>query len=106
MIKCTLCGKELPEGEFTPSFIKRGQHQCKKCVYERYGKKAQKKYFNSISELEDKEFDKFCGGYVIKVLNFVRNGEFKYIISSTTGDTFRTNDKGEFYEHISKILTL
>lgn len=105
MIKCTICHRELPESEFTPSFLKRGQHQCKKCVYEKYGKKAQEKYLKSISELPEKNFDEFYGGYVIKVLNFTRKGEFKYIINSTKGDTFQTNSKDDFLDKINKILT-
>lgn len=105
MVKCTLCGKDLPESEFSPSFLKRKQFQCKKCVYERYGKKAQKKYFDSLDELAEKVFDAYYGGYVIKILNFAKPNEFKYIITSTKGDSLYTNNKQEFIEYINRIIS-
>lgn len=103
-MKCTLCGKDLPENEFYPSLLKKKQHHCKKCFYEHYQKKAIKKYEESLKKFPELDFNRYCGGYEIKILNYAKNGEYKYIIKSTVSEFLQTNDKEKFINKIKNIL--
>ena len=102
---CTICKRDLPESEFYPSFIRRKQYQCRKCAYEKWGKKAQKKYTDSIKEYPDKEFENICGGYTITILNYSKTYENKYTIKSTKGTIFETNSPEQFLQEISRIIS-
>lgn len=104
MIRCTQCHKELNESYFFPSFLKKHQYQCKKCHYEKWGKKANIKYAKSLKELPIKDLDRYCGGYKIFVLNYVKAHEYKYTIKSTKGEIFQTNNLSEFLEHFNLII--
>lgn len=103
MVECSLCHKELPESEFYPSTLRKGLRHCKKCCYERWGKKNVKKYTESIKELPEQDLNRYYGGYSISIINFVRKGEYKYIIKSTNGDIFQTNCKADFLFKINEI---
>lgn len=102
---CTICKRDLPESDFYPSFIRRKQHQCRKCSYEKWGKKAQKKYTDSIKEYPDREFENICGGYVITILNYSKPSESRYAIKSTNGEIFTTNSSEKFMEEIKMIIS-
>lgn len=102
-VRCTLCHKDLPESEFYPSALQRGQHQCKKCCYQAYGKRNTQKYVESIRQLPERNFDTFYGGYTISILNYAREGEYKYVIRSTDGKCFATNDSDAFMAEVGKI---
>lgn len=54
--------------------------------------------------MAETDFDRFYGGYNIKVLNYARPNEYKYIISSTAGETFNTNDFDSFLEKLWQEL--
>ena len=102
-VRCTLCHKDLPESEFYPSALQRGQHQCKKCCYQAYGKRNTQKYIESIRQLPERNFDTFYGGYTISILNYAREGEYKYVIRSTDGSVFQTTCKSDFLLKIDEI---
>ena len=104
MITCTLCHRELPETDFYPSALKKGQHHCKKCCYKHYLKKANQKYQKSLEELPDILFDNLYGGYNIKVLNHARPNEYKYTISPTRGEVFKTNNLDAFMDKLWEEL--
>ena len=103
MVECSLCHKELPESEFYPSTLKKGLRHCKKCSYERWYKKNNKKYVDSVKKLEEEDVNRYYGGYTVSIINFVRKGEYKYIIKSTNGDIFQTNCKADFLLKINEI---
>lgn len=104
MVECSLCHKDLPESEFYPSTLRKGLRHCKKCCYERWGKKNVKKYTESIKELPEQDLNRYYGGIRISILNFTKKGEYKYHINSTEGFSLETNDKEEFIEHLLKII--
>lgn len=105
-IICKICGEELPKKAFYPSILKKGTPYCKKCCYEKWQKKANAKYVESLKNLPDPEFNRLYGGYNIKILNFAREGEFRFTISSTDGNIFKTNDPHEFMEKLCQELRL
>lgn len=102
---CSLCKKELPKSEFYPSNLKKRLYHCKKCIYEHYGKKAKKKYEDSIKKFDEKQFNNFYGGYTITILNYVRENEFKYIIKGTDGYFLQTNDSEEFKVKLNELVS-
>lgn len=102
---CTLCKRDLPETEFFPSFLRRKQHQCRKCCYEKYNKKAQKKYMDSIKKYPEKDFETFFGGYTITILNYSKKSEYRYTIKSTKSILLQTNDTEQFMAEVSKIIS-
>ena len=95
-MKCSLCKKDLPESEFYPSILKKGLRHCKKCMYKHYGKKSNYKYQKSLKELPEGDFDLYYGGYNIRVLNYTRPGEYRFVINATRGKTYKTNDFKDF----------
>lgn len=104
MHKCTICHKELPDSEFYPSQLKKHNYQCKKCSYEKYGKKGIQKYFAEIKELPNKNFDSFCGGYIVAILNYVKKNEYKYTIKGTNGIMIQTNDVDYFRKKFDEVI--
>jgi hypothetical protein len=44
------------------------------------------------------------GGFNVKILNYVREGEKRYVIIPTKGKLLSTNDKEEFIQQIKEIL--
>lgn len=104
MVECSLCHKELPETEFYPSTLRKGLRHCKKCCYERWGKKNNKKYSESVKNLPEQDFNRYYGGIRISILNFTRKGDYKYHINSTDGFSLKTNSKEEFLSTLESIL--
>jgi hypothetical protein len=104
MEECSLCHRELPDSEFYPSTLRKGLRHCKKCCYERWGKKNVKKYTESIKELPEQDLNRYYGGYSISIINFVRKGEYKYIIKGTDGVLVQTNDVQTFKTKLNEIL--
>lgn len=104
MIKCTLCGQELPECEFYPSDLRKGLHHCKKCRYKRWGKNSTKKYNDSLKKLPEIDFNRHLGGYKVSIINYVRPSEYKYIIKGTNGLLIQTNDVQTFKTKLNEIL--
>ena len=102
---CTVCHRDLPEGEFYPSSLKRGWHICKKCHNKKTAPSV-KKYQASLKTLDDLDFNRFWGGFTIKVLNFARDGEYRYSAKSTDGSICQTNDKGEFVDYLKKVFDI
>ena len=100
MPRCTLCHQDLPESDFYPSALKKSQYQCRKCIYEHYQKKSNKKYNESLKQLDEKDFDRYYGGIKINITNYPQEFE----ISQTSGEYFRTKNKEEFIEHLLKII--
>ena len=105
-ITCRICGEELPEDAFYPSTLKKGTPYCKKCYYKKWQKKAASKYVESLKHLPDPDFNHFYGGYNIKILNFAKDGEFRFTIESTEGKVFKTNDPHKFMEKLCQELRL
>lgn len=104
MPRCTLCHQDLPESDFYPSALKKGQYQCRKCTYEHYQKKSNKKYSESLKQLDEIDFDRFYGGFNIKVLNYPRPNEYKYVIMPTRGKTYVTNSLEDFMGYLWEEL--
>lgn len=100
---CTICRQELPDSAFYPSQLKKHNYQCKKCTYEKYGKKSIQKYVTEVRDLPNKNFDALYGGYVVAILNYVRPKEYKYTIKGTNGYMVQTNDIGYFKKKMDEI---
>lgn len=115
MITCTHCKKELPESDFYNSNLKRGWRCCKKCcnqiAYKNNKTYKIRKKENKIRKKEKQEiakertFDGLFSGYNFIILNYVKKGEFKYIIKSTDGFFLQTNDLKAFKLKLSEILS-
>lgn len=103
IIKCTLCQRELSENDFYPSSLKRKQFQCKECSYKKYAKKSHKKYMECLKEIPYKEFDTFCGGFSVYIINYTKPKEKRYTIKGTSGYFFQSNNSAEFIDEIKKI---
>lgn len=102
---CKECHKDLSEKDFYPSTLKRKWYICKKC-YNKKTEPCRKKYHEELKNLVKEDFDRFYGGYEIKIINWVRKGEFKYFIKSTAGKVIQTNKKDEFINNLKKILDI
>lgn len=107
MIRCGHCKRELPESEFYPSHLKRGQHTCKKC-HNAWSVAYQKKYPQILKKqeerIEETAFDNLFGGYTVVILNSIRPGEHKYIIKNTNGYLLSTNNVQEFRKKLNEII--
>lgn len=126
---CRKCGQEKPVSEFIPDGRYRCGYQtyCRKCLSEyqkmrRLGKnekkvcrtcgrealERRKENGFCLSEKERKErqaiadFDRLLGGFKVSILNYAKNGEYKYTVASTKGGFFQTNSKEEFIEFIKE----
>lgn len=101
MKTCTICHRELPDTEFYPSLLKKYDYKCKKCHQKRC-----KDYNNSIKNFVEEDFNRYYGGFNIKILNFARPNEYKFIIESTkeTARPFYTNDLKEFMDKLWEEL--
>lgn len=106
MHKCTLCGQELPDGAFYPSMLKKRDYECKKCMYERYGKKSIRKYQEGLKQLPAVDFERYNGGLKITVLNYVKPYENKFNIKATSGEYFGTDNKEQFLNKLNEYLQM
>lgn len=97
---CTICHKELPDSDFYPTSLKHSLYQCKKCANAKH-----KKYMREVKELEDKDFDRYYGGYVVAILNHARPKEYKYTIKGTNGYMIQTNDSDYFRKKFDEVVT-
>ena len=107
MIRCGHCKRELPESEFYPSHLKRGQNTCKKCN-NAWTNAYHKRYIKTLKEqenrIEEAEFNNLFGGYLVTILNSIRSGEYKYVIKNTDGYLLSTNNVQEFKTKLNEIL--
>lgn len=74
--------------------------ECKTCGYKQIRKQRRYKTYRE----QKKKADWFVGGYKIYVLNYAKEGEFKYVILPTDGKMFKTNDKQEFFNKLKDCL--
>lgn len=95
---CTICHRELPESAFYPTYLKEYKYQCKECV-----RKQNNQYRKEIKESPLKDFNRFYGGYSISILNFVREGEYRYSIKGTNNYFYQTNNVDNFMAELEKI---
>lgn len=102
-IKCTKCHEELSQEDFYPSCLKRHLYICKKC-HNKIVKKHTERYLDSVRNLPTEDFNRMYGGFNVKILNYVREGEKRYVIIPTKGKLLSTNDKEEFIQQIKEIL--
>jgi hypothetical protein len=63
-----------------------------------------KQYLEKKYEQAIKKADEIIGGYKISILNHASQTEKKYNITSTDGNYYATNDKGEFFNYLRGIL--
>lgn len=95
---CSICKRELPDSAFYPTYLKRYQYQCKECQ-----QKKNKKYQEEIKELDNNDFNRFYGGYIVAILNHIRPREYKYTIKGTNGYMVQTNDLDYFKKKLNEI---
>lgn len=106
---CKKCGQEKPVSEFIPDGRYRSGYQtyCRKCTNE-YQKMRRLGNGFCLSEKERKErqaivgFEQKLGGFKVSILNYAKNGEYKYTVASTKGDFFQTNSKEEFINFLKE----
>lgn len=109
MKRCPKCGETKPKSEFYKNaHMKDGLSvQCKKC-HNKYSVQYMKEYkiWDREEQIKDdiNNFNRYMGGYKMTILNYVKKGEFKYNIESTSGELIRTNDKQEFLENLKDCL--
>ena len=94
---CSKCKKLKYESEFYKDKRQTtGLHcWCKDCKNENTYKNRKKLYKPKIDVL---------GGYKITILNYAKQGEFKYTIVSTEGGVFNSNDKNKFLSKLQGII--
>lgn len=117
MRKCYVCQKELPESEFSPSYLASHNYMCRSCSREyqrqrraegKTGTKAQtwQKYREGLRLKDLKKaadaVEEVCGGLRCVVLNMPNpdKGEYIYTVFNTGGAGLKTNDKAEFLEYL------
>lgn len=129
MINCRHCHRDLPESEFYSSDLKKNCRLCKECskekskvYYQKNKKRIQEshtKYRKTHKELFRKLLQNYrervrqsqvdyetavmsmTDGYTIRILNYAKNGEYKYSVDGN-GKHFVTNDVKEFKNYIDK----
>lgn len=99
MHECTICHKILPDSQFYKSNLKRYQYQCIKCCVEKCYK-----YNSECEKLAENDFNRYYGGYVISVINYVRPKEYKYTIKGTDGFIVQTNDVEYFKKKFDELV--
>lgn len=106
---CTKCRKDLPESAFYPSVLAKKGKQCKTCWNKRSNENQRKKIIRDrqhAQEDEDILFDTLFGGYVITIINHIKNGEYKYTIKTANKMLLQTNETPVFRKKMEEILTL
>lgn len=108
MKRCSKCKQLKPETEFYKNAIMKDglQHQCKKCHNEYTTEYMRKHKITNKQRQEKKDernFNKYLGGYKISILNHIKKGEYKYVIFSTNGQSFMTNDNIDFMKKIKEL---
>lgn len=91
IMKCNHCGRELSNSDFTTN-----HRTCKKCEAEK------EKRYRTNRILAD-SFDSYYGGYVVVILNHVRDKEYRYTIKGTNGFMIQTNDIDYFKKKMDEI---
>lgn len=61
------------------------------------------KFRNKKIEIENNKINDIIGGYKIAILNYVKDGEKKFVIQSTSGKLFATDSKQEFMAYLGNI---
>ena len=100
---CKICKRDLPRDAFYNSILNRNQHICKKC-HNKKTQEGREKYYNSMKKLHEKDFNRYFGGYTISILNFAQEGEYKFLIKDTTGETLLTSNKELFLQNLKKVV--
>ena len=104
---CRKCGQEKPVSEFIPDGRYRSGYQtyCRKCVNE-YHKMRRLGFCLTDKERKERQaiadFEQKLGGFKVSILNYAKNGEYKYTVASTKGGFFQTNSKEEFIQFIKE----
>lgn len=109
---CRTCGRELPISAFPKDKgYKSGRsNQCRDCYNKQHCEALERRKENGLC-LTDKErkerqaivgFEQKLGGFKVSILNYAKNGEYKYTVASTKGDFFQTNSKEEFINFIKE----
>ena len=92
---CNHCGQDLPKKAFSPK-----RSTCKKCEAE---KEASYRINREIKESIKDKFNIYYGGYIVAILNHVREKEYKYTIKGTNGFMVQTNDLEFFKKKLDEI---
>lgn len=108
--RCSRCHEVKPVTEFYRDLQKKSglRYECKKCSNESAKKyiikwKERKKAQKERSEKRKLELNKFpVGGWVIRILNHCKKGEFKYSAINTNGKSLITNNREKFFNYLTK----
>ena len=111
MKRCTKCGELKPESEFYKNCQQKSglDPQCKQCknkvhyLYMHNRTKGNRKPKQVISKMETTT--DVLGGYKISILKYAKAGEYKFNIVSTTGNSFKTNDKAKFLNKVQDLVS-
>lgn len=103
---CSRCKRELPESEFYwDKFNNKFKAECKEChsaMKRHYYKKRQKK---KIENPNCKDlFDYYCGGIVVNIPNYCKDGEYKYNIIHKNHSVYNTNNRQAFFQKLRKLI--
>lgn len=119
MHKCYVCHRDLPDSEFTPSYLAHHNYLCRSCSRKyqqmrkaegKTGTKAEtwRKYRELIKQrdfkIAEEHLEDVCGGLRCVVLNMPNpdKGEFIYTVYNTGGAGLKTNDKAEFLDYLQR----
>lgn len=109
MKRCPNCKQLKSESDFYKNtHMKDGLSvHCKSCQNQNNYKSAKKHRIKVKQEETQKQLDDFnihLGGYKVTILNYAKPGEYKYIINSTNGQSFKSNDKLQFLHKIKELI--
>ena len=109
MKRCPKCKELKSENDFYKnSYMKDGLSiHCKKCHNQNIYQSTKNHKIKIKQEEIQKELDDFnysLGGHKIIILNYAKKSEYKYIINSTSGETFKSNDKLQFIHKIKELI--
>lgn len=96
---CRMCGRELPISAFPKDKgYKSGRsNQCRDCYNKQHCEALERKERQALADFEQK-----LGGFKVSILNYAKNGEYKYTVASTKGDFFQSNSKEEFISFLKE----
>lgn len=101
---CKKCNRDLPREEFYPSLLKHYNYVCKDC----HNKRCKKPKRVLKKKIEDKDIDLIdrpIGGYIISLVRYAKNNEFKYSLYQTRkNNTLYTNDGEVILSWFKKAL--
>lgn len=109
MKRCPKCKQLKSESDFYKNaHMKDGLScHCKSCHNQQTYQATKNHRIRIKQEENQKQLDDFnysLGGYKIRILNYAKPGEYKYIINSTSGQSFKSNDKLQFIHKIKELI--